>query len=75
MVLWWMQAFTGSQWSVLWSWVTVENQVGCSVLDKLQVFDGISVEPSQQPVAVVQTEEDKCLDQDLCHFLCEVWML
>jgi hypothetical protein len=40
----------------------VENQAGCSVLDKLQGFDSTSGETSQQRVAVVQTGEDKCLD-------------
>lgn len=39
--------------------VKVEHQAGCSVLDKLQGFDGTSGEPSQQRVAVVQTGEDK----------------
>jgi hypothetical protein len=33
----------------------VENQGGCSILDKFQGFNGTSVEPSQQRVAVVQT--------------------
>ena len=50
----------------------VENQAGCSVLDKLQGFDGVGGESSQQRVAVVQTGEDKCLDYNLCNFLCEV---
>ena len=40
----------------------VEHQEGCSVLDKLQGFDGTSEEPSQQRVAVVQMGDDKCLD-------------
>ena len=36
-----------------------EHQAGCSVLDKLQGFDGTSWEPSQQRVAVVQAGDDK----------------
>ena len=40
----------------------VEHQACCSILDKLQGFDGTSREPSQQRVAVVQTGDDKCLD-------------
>jgi hypothetical protein len=32
------------------------------VLDKLQGCDGTSGEPSQQHVAVVQMDDDKCLD-------------
>ena len=50
----------------------VENQAGCSILDKLHGFNGKSGEPSQQQVAVVQMGEDKCLDYDLHLFLCEV---
>ena len=42
--------------------VKFENQAGCSVLDKLQGFNGISGEPSQQRVTVVQAGDDKCLD-------------
>jgi hypothetical protein len=42
--------------------VKVEHQAGCSVLDKLQGFDGTSGEINQQRVAVVQKREDKCLD-------------
>jgi hypothetical protein len=40
----------------------VENQVGCSVLDKLLWFDGTSREPRRERVAVVQTRDDKCQD-------------
>ena len=36
---------------------TVEHQACCSVLDKLQGFDGTSGEPSQQRVAVVRLVE------------------
>jgi hypothetical protein len=50
----------------------VEQQAGCSILDKLQGFDGTSEVPSQQQVTVVHTGDDKCLDSDLRHFLCEV---
>ena len=31
----------------------VEHQEGCSVLDRLQGFDGTSMEPSQQRIAAV----------------------
>ena len=40
----------------------VEHQAGCSILDKLQGFDGTSGEPSQQRVAVVQKRDDTFLD-------------
>jgi hypothetical protein len=40
----------------------VENQTGCSVLNKLQGFDGTSGEPNQEWVAVVQMGGDKYLD-------------
>jgi hypothetical protein len=40
----------------------VENQAGCSFLDKLQGFDDTSGESSQQRVTVVQVGDDKCLD-------------
>lgn len=33
----------------------VENQVGCSIQNKLRGFDGTSGKPSQERVAVVQT--------------------
>jgi hypothetical protein len=40
----------------------IENQAGCSVMDKLQGYDGTSREPSQPRVAVVQTVDDKGLE-------------
>ena len=45
----------------MWENMRRSNQAGCSVLDKLQGFDGTSGEPSQQRVAVVKTG-DKSLD-------------
>jgi hypothetical protein len=50
------------EWGDMRELGNVEHQAGCSILDKLQVFDVTSKEPSQQRVAIVQTEEDKCLD-------------
>jgi hypothetical protein len=40
----------------------VENQAGCSILDKLQGFHGTSREPSQQRFLLVKNGDDKCLD-------------
>ena len=39
----------------------VEQQADCSVLGKLQGFDGTSGDRRQR-VALVQTGDDKCLD-------------
>jgi hypothetical protein len=36
----------------------VENQWGCSVLDKMRGVDGTSIEPSQQRVAVERVERE-----------------
>jgi hypothetical protein len=50
------------EWGDMGDLGKVENQVGCTILDKLQGIDGTSGEPSQQPVVLVQTGYDTCLD-------------
>ena len=43
----------------------------CSFLDTLQWFSCRGWESSQEGVAVVQAEDDQCLDQELCCIFCE----